>query len=177
MGTDDDRRRYEKLWADHQVAVLGYLLRRVADREDAANLLAEAFLVAWRRLQVVPTGGGERPYLYGVAAHVLANGARSRRRRQRLTDRIAGALDRIEVEPVDDQVLYVRAGLAQLPLLDREVLTLAAWEGLSASEIGQVLHMSATAVSTRQSRARSQLRQILRPPGLVARSADARRVP
>ena len=55
----------------------------------------------------------------------------------------------------------MREALARLHPTDREVLTLAAWEGLSAREIGQVLGMGTSAVSTRQSRARVRLRDLL----------------
>jgi DNA-directed RNA polymerase specialized sigma24 family protein len=41
------------------------------------------------------------------------------------------------------------------------VLTLAAWEGLSAREIEQVLGMGTSAVSTRQSHARVRLRELV----------------
>ena len=45
---------FRRLYADHFDAVLGYALRRVDRPEDAADVTAETFLVAWRRLGARP---------------------------------------------------------------------------------------------------------------------------
>jgi RNA polymerase sigma-70 factor, ECF subfamily len=64
--------------------VLAYAVRRTPDPQDAADVVAETFLVAWRRLDAVPSGEQARPWLYGVARHTLANRQRSELRRNRL---------------------------------------------------------------------------------------------
>jgi RNA polymerase sigma-70 factor (ECF subfamily) len=161
---------YDELWARNSHAVLGYLIRRCESREDAADLLAETFLVAWRRPGTVPSPPEDRPWLFAVAANVLANHRRGLRRRSRATQALREQLaDLVTPEPAIE-VLALREALTRLHPTDREVLTLAAWEGLSAREIGQVLGMSTSAVSTRQSRARARLREMLdedsaSPPG------------
>jgi RNA polymerase sigma-70 factor (ECF subfamily) len=152
---------YDELWARNSHDVLGYLVRRCESREDAADLLAETFLVAWRRLGSVPGQPDDRPWLFAVAANVLANHRRGLRRRSRATRALREQLrDLVTPEPAIE-VLALREALVRLQPTDREVLTLAAWEGLSAREIGQVLGMSTSAVSTRQSRARLRLRELL----------------
>ena len=47
MDRDDT---FRALYAAHFDAVLGFALRRVDLPEDAADVTADAFLVAWRRL-------------------------------------------------------------------------------------------------------------------------------
>lgn len=51
----------------HADDVLSYLLRRMPERADAADVLADTFLVAWRRIGEVPEGDAARPWLFGVA--------------------------------------------------------------------------------------------------------------
>jgi hypothetical protein len=51
--------------------LLAYALRRVAEPSDAADVVADTYLVAWRRLDQVPADA-ERPWLFGVARKVLA---------------------------------------------------------------------------------------------------------
>jgi RNA polymerase sigma factor (sigma-70 family) len=80
--------RFERLYAEHGRAVLAYAVRRAADAQDAADVVADTFLVAWRRLDDVPPAGAARLWLYGVARHVLANQQRSERRRERLAERL-----------------------------------------------------------------------------------------
>ena len=45
--------RFGALFESTHVALLGYAVRRVADPADAADVVAETFLVAWRRLDDV----------------------------------------------------------------------------------------------------------------------------
>ncbi|HEY5016323.1 MAG TPA: sigma factor, partial [Streptosporangiaceae bacterium] len=48
------QRRFEALYAAYHGPVLGYVLRRTANPDDAADVIAETFLTAWRRLEDVP---------------------------------------------------------------------------------------------------------------------------
>ena len=60
--------RFAVLFEGTHLALLAYAVRRVADAADAADVVAETFLVAWRRLDDVPTGEGARPWLFGWLA-------------------------------------------------------------------------------------------------------------
>src|SRR5256714_11167773 len=75
--------RFRSLYEANYHLILGYALRR-ADAADAADVVAETFTTAWRRLRDVPEGEEARLWLYGVARRVLANQRRAERRRLRL---------------------------------------------------------------------------------------------
>src|SRR4051794_41828077 len=64
--------RLARLYADHGRDVLAYALRRSPEAEDAADVVAETFLIAWRRLADVPEGDDERLWVYGVARGAAA---------------------------------------------------------------------------------------------------------
>ncbi|MCW2931460.1 MAG: hypothetical protein JWM19_2422 [Actinomycetia bacterium] len=51
--SDDRRDRFRALYEQHYLAVLRYATRRVA-ADAASDVVAETFLVAWRRLDDVP---------------------------------------------------------------------------------------------------------------------------
>jgi DNA-directed RNA polymerase specialized sigma24 family protein len=80
-GPDERRHRFEELYAANCGPILGYVLRRTDNPHDAADVIAETFLTAWRRLDAVPPGDEARLWLYGVARRVLANYRRGERRR------------------------------------------------------------------------------------------------
>src|ERR1044072_5878697 len=61
--------------------ILGYAMRRCSSPEDAADVVAETYVVAWRRIAELPRGEAGRLWLYGVARRVLANHRRGERRR------------------------------------------------------------------------------------------------
>lgn len=155
--------RFRKLYAEHRGEILAYALRRVADPEDAADVLAETFLVAWRRLDDLPPQGQARFWLIGVARRALSNQRRGENRRSKLVERLrtelAVDLGRMRVESPDGG--DVLAALATLDPADEELLRLNAWEGLEPSEAARVLGISSVAARSRLHRARRRLRLVL----------------
>lgn len=86
-GTDFEE-RFNALYRTHWPAVLRYASRR-SDPDTARDVVAETFLVAWRKHSAIPEDPGQiEPWLYGVARRVLANIERSAHRSQRLAMRL-----------------------------------------------------------------------------------------
>lgn len=153
--------RFRALYAANFHRILGYALRRVATPEDAADVVSETFLVAWRRSADLPAGDDARLWLYGVARRVLANQRRAQGRRDRLGDRLRDQLTRQVVrDPAEETqgAEAVRVAMQRLAELDREVLALSVWEQLEPREIAVALDLPGTVVRTRLSRARARLR-------------------
>ena len=147
----------EALWHEWHRHVLAYAMRR-ADPASAEDVVAETFVIAWRRLADIP----ERPlpWLLGVARRVLANQRRGERRRLALADRLrvrASAPPPAEAGPDGD----VLAALAALRDRDREALLLHAWEGLDHDEAGTVMGCSAATFAVRLHRARERFEREL----------------
>ncbi|WP_240489830.1 RNA polymerase sigma factor [Actinomadura atramentaria] len=141
-------------------ALLGYLTRRTDAPEDAADLLAEVFATAWRRVADLPPGDEARLWLYGIARRTLANHRRGRVRRHRLAARLREHLA-ARADGGDDPDDRVRDALRALSDRDREVLTLTAWEQMTPAEIAVVLDLDPGTVRARLSRARARLRAAL----------------
>ena len=159
MAADDD---FSVVFERHYRDVELFLLRRAPDVQ-VSDLVAEVFLVAWRRWDAAPQ---ERvlPWLYGVARHVMANEIRGRRRYRRLTERVAAhsalPIEADHAEEISDRAA-VAAAFDRLGEADREVLRLVVWERLRGSECAQVLGCSTAAFAWRLARARRRLRAAL----------------
>ncbi|MEV5575600.1 sigma-70 family RNA polymerase sigma factor [Spirillospora sp. NPDC052269] len=156
--------RFEELYAANRARVLGYALRRTEDPQDAADVVAETFLVAWRRMDDVPPGDEARLWLYGVARRVLADQRRGERRRTALGTRLRSELAAAALPSPseDDESGLVAAALRSLPEPDRELLTLVGWEGLDHAQLATVLGCSRNAVRVRLHRARRRFARALR---------------
>ena len=156
--TDDQRRRFDQVYAVHHAAIVGYALRRAGNADDAADVIAETFLTAWRRIDDIPAGEAARPWLYGVARRMLANQRRGEQRRTALGERLRSELaaDPYDREPPPG-LDRVAVAFTRLGHTDREILTLAAWEGLDAGQIAVVLGCSRNAARIRLHRARRRL--------------------
>jgi len=50
------REKFRLLYKGRLSTGLGYALRRTSTPEDAADLVAETFLTAWRRFEELPSG-------------------------------------------------------------------------------------------------------------------------
>ncbi|MFB6397807.1 RNA polymerase sigma factor [Polymorphospora lycopeni] len=151
--------RFTELYERHHGDVWRYVSRRVVGA-DVGDVVAEVFLVAWRRLGDVPAGAA-LPWLYGVARLVLANEARGRRRWRELTLRMAAEPDRSVVADHADEVIGQRdvaVAFDQLSAADQEILRLVAWERLSPAEAAVVLGCSRATFAMRLMRARRRLR-------------------
>jgi RNA polymerase sigma factor (sigma-70 family) len=155
--------RLARLYADHGRDVLAYALRRSPEAEDAADVVAETFLIAWRRLADVPEGDDERLWLYGVARRVLANQRRGERRRLRLGERLRSELPALVAAqaPPSGERSPVLSALRRLDEADRELLLLVGWEGLEPAQAARVVGGSVVAVRSRLHRARRRLRMAM----------------
>jgi RNA polymerase sigma factor (sigma-70 family) len=153
--------RFSYLMTEHGKAILGYLVRRTDPAHDAADLMAEVFVAAWRRVADVPSEPAEaRAWLVGIARRVLANHRRGATRRNRLADRLRGDLElRVQSHGIPDAVSSrIDDALRRLDGDDRELLTLVVWEELTSEQAGAVLALSGAAVRKRLQRIRTRLR-------------------
>lgn len=143
-----DDTRFERLFREHIDAVRAYASRR--DPSAAEEVVAETFLICWRRLDDVPKD--ELPWLLGVARRVLANSWRARDRQAALLERVTALPEPAQGSPEGDP--RVSAALACLSARDREMLLLVAWDGLSRAGIARVVGCTQAEVGVRLHRAR-----------------------
>jgi RNA polymerase sigma factor (sigma-70 family) len=153
--------RFDDLYQRHFREVLAYCLRR-APAEDGYDAANEVFMTAWRRIDDVPGGDAALPWLYVVARRVLHRRWRSASRFRRLVARAESVPARPSTDP--ETVVVRRAeydavleAVSRLSSRDREILGLAAWEGLAHRDIAEVLGCSIDAVDQRLHQAKKRL--------------------
>jgi len=160
----DQVKRFETLFDAYAPDVHRYLRRRMAQPADVDDLVADVFLIAWRKLSEIPRDG-ELPWLYRTAWMELAN-----QRRKVIPFPAGGAAElegvvATEADPADRVVedAEIASAWNSLGVKDREVLRLAAWEGLTGDALGKALGMSTSAAASALSRARSRFEEVLAP--------------
>jgi RNA polymerase sigma-70 factor, ECF subfamily len=159
MGQDGQAReaRFTRLYDAHYAAVRAYAWRRGPDSAD--DVVAETFTLAWQRLERVPTE--PLPWLIGIARNVRLNQERGERRRRDREMRSAGRSAEREDAPAFTEGLEAQSTVAdalhRLSERDRDVLLLAAWEGLDRPGLATALSCSKTTAGVRLYRARKRL--------------------
>jgi RNA polymerase sigma-70 factor (ECF subfamily) len=152
-------RTFEALYTAHYQAIAGYVLRRVAAQE-ADDVIAQVFTVAWRRFDQVPSPPRDRLWLFGVARNSVADQRRSERRRLHLRARLSQeAVTTGSLAPSADPVAeQARAAMSALRPADREALELVLWDELSHAEAAALVGCSPNAFELWYRRARNAIR-------------------
>jgi RNA polymerase sigma-70 factor (ECF subfamily) len=156
---DINRGRFERCFREYHARLLAFTMRRVTGREAAEEVVADTFAVVWRRRDRIPEAS--LPWLYAIAANVIADQYRSTRRHHDLGLRLAheARADAPSSDPAESLALReaFSTAFAELEEHEREVLRLVAWDGLDVREAAQVVGCSQGAFRVRLHRARRKL--------------------
>ena len=162
----------------YQKQVYHLALRTVGNPEDAADMMQEAFLRAYRAIGSFRGDSKLSVWLYRLTQNVCIDFLRSRGRKPTVSLTVENETDEIqELDVADDrfdpEVQYqrkalrdaVRRGLDELPEDYRTILVLREINGLSYAEIGEQLQLEEGTVKSRLFRARKKLCEFLQRDG------------
>ena len=140
-------------------------VQRRAHPDHAEDVVADAFLVVWRRLDELPgRHGAARAWIFGITRNLLLNTHRGENRRVALGVRLADAAALAYMDEDADSIANrVDLGRAWRVLSEvhQEALGLVVFEDLNAPQAAAVLGISPVAFRLRLSRARRALRLLL----------------
>jgi RNA polymerase sigma-70 factor (ECF subfamily) len=160
-----DPASFDQLVDDHHAALYAFARRRWADAASIDDVLADTFLVAWRRRAEIPEP--PLPWLYGVCLRTISTHRRAARRRTRLWSRLSSQPRITARDPADLHAARseINRAFARLSEGSREALRLVAWDGLSTAEAAAVLDITPGAFRVRFHRARRALEKHLAAGG------------
>lgn len=157
-----DSERFTRVWEADAPRLLLYARRHVGI-DDAHDVVAETFTVAWRRWNSVPDPA--LPWLIGTARNCIKNVRRSGRRRDALINRI-DLLEAVAAQDPAESAAHRHEALAQLASLSeqhREALLLVSWDGLSSDQAAAALGVRPGTFRVRLHRAREALQSTTAP--------------
>ena len=163
-----DRRAWEAAYDAYGKGLMGFLVLRLGDRDDAAEALSETFLRALEKVAYLRGGADAfRAWLFRIARNVATDRLRARSRLTLEADS-EETPDRLTGGPMDqviaaEDAAEVRAALAELPTDDREVVWLRVCAGLSSDEVGEIIGKKPGTVRMQQLRALENMSRRLRP--------------
>lgn len=166
-----DGAAFTRFWRRHVGLVTAYAIRRCANPDEVADIVAESFLAAYRMAgRYQPLTPTAVPWLLGITERTAAAHRRAWLRWLRLRQRTATDRPRFrdeEYSAVDAaidaarQTPEIEAALEALPERERTVLELVAYASLSPSEAAMALDITPNAARLRLARARKRMRQRL----------------
>jgi RNA polymerase sigma factor (sigma-70 family) len=159
------RARFEEIILPHLGAAYNLARWLTGDDHDAADVVQEAFLRAFKGFDTY-RGADGRAWLLAVVRNTCHTWLKKRARHVTASydEEVHGPSDAFNPETLLVQkasVELVREVLEELPALIREVVVLRELEGLSYREIAAITDVPLGTVMSRLSRARARLRQCL----------------
>jgi RNA polymerase sigma factor (sigma-70 family) len=154
--------------------LLGITLAMLSDRDEAEEVVQEAFTIVWNRVHLLdPAQGGILPWLFRITRNRSIDRLRGSRRRRGKAERLKTFADFDPVERPREPNEAAQPGwhvhesvhraLNALPEDQQQVVELAYFQGLTHSEIAGHLGIPMGTVKTRLRLAFDKLRTALAP--------------
>jgi RNA polymerase sigma-70 factor (ECF subfamily) len=182
---DERRERFETETLPWMRSLYGFAVRLARDPHDAADLVQESYLRAFRTFDNFASGTNAKAWLFRILFSVFANDRRKKsRQRVMAVEELEPHFNRVAMErwrsgggsarALEDAAALEEA-LGCLPAEFRAAVLLVDVEGLSYAEAAEALRCPVGTVRSRLSRARRALFALLSgdaPPGYPSVSED-----
>jgi len=177
-----DSAAFGQLVGLYQDRLYNSLLRVVGSAEDAGDIVQDAFVQAYVKLDTFRGSSAFYTWLYRIAFNLAMSHVRRGRKTTSLDDmKLSVGSEAVDGQPPPEasleqreQVEMVHAALAELSTEYRTILVLREIDGCRYEEIANILDMPVGTVRSRLFRARLALREELAPRLHVERIVDTR---
>jgi len=160
----------EVLVRRHGSALLTFIRRMVADPHRSEELFQEVFLAVWSKRQQYQFPRSFKNWLYTIALNRCRQDFRTRPLTTFSFFEEEGAVVPFSDEPspvetaiATETATRIARAVAQLPEQQRLVIVLRVWQGLSYSEIADLLQVTEATVRSHMHHALAALRKHLEP--------------
>jgi RNA polymerase sigma-70 factor (ECF subfamily) len=159
-----DLSAFETLYRRHCSAIFGLTLRMLQNRADAEDLVQEIFLQAYDRLSSFEGRAAFGTWLYRLGVnrcldHLRSRGVKEGLRSEPLTPALPGAGASANLRGLE-----LERAIAELTPSSRAAFLLHDVVGYDHREVGEILGIAVGTSKSLVHRARSRMRELVRPP-------------
>ena len=168
--TMEIKQQFTEIYEREADAIFRYVILRVANREEALDIVQDSFLRFWQTLGRGTLIDSPRSFLFAIARNRVIDWYRSKKSLslEAMFEAAEGEFFEIadphsyqEIE-IGAEVAVILKGLNELPSQYREVVYLRYAEDLSPKEIAEIVGATPNAISIRLNRGIAELRKILK---------------
>ena len=170
-----DGRAFEQIVLQTERAVYNLALSIVKKKEDAEDVTQETYLRLWRAASELKLESSLKLYILRTARNLALDLIRKNSKRDEIDTVILDAEGEFEIDIADDspdsrpdesylrkiEKEVVRRSIEELPSAAREIIVLRDIEGLSYTEIAEMLGLAEGTLKSKLFRARERLRKII----------------
>lgn len=172
-----DRTAQRELYAQTSKKIYRLLRRMTRNSDDAFDLTQSTYLRVFERIDQFDGASRLTSWVYRIAINEALQFLRQRRRHESRLAKVAKSSTMAGPQESEDVQMDVEEALAKLSEPDRALIVLRYIEGLSYTEIAQVLEKPVGTISSGLNRARQALRDALEPRGAWPEETPDRRHP
>lgn len=157
-----NKARYQ-LYQLYSKAMFNVCFRMMNNREDAEDMLQDAFLQAFQKLDTFRNESGFGTWLKTITVHTCINALNKRKLDLKYFDEM-NRFEKAQEEP--EEALYTTENILEamnkLPQGGRIVFSLYLLEGYDHSEIAQILNITESTSKTQYMRAKRRIYEIMK---------------
>ena len=159
---DGDEASFEEIYSRYGKKIYGFLIRRVGQADDCAELFQETFLRLHKGRSLYRPEMPFKAWVYTIANNLVRDKLRSKAR-SGVAEVLTDGKDRIEETVLDGRHMLVSFKEVFTRLTDdqKEAVILSRFQGLGYEEIGRVMGRSTEAVNQLIQRAMHHLRECI----------------
>lgn len=158
-----DKKAFEQLMESYADVIYSYILVRVNQVHDAADIFQESLLAVWQSLEKFNGGSHFKTWALGITNHKIDDWLRVKYRRGDVRDIDSDEVQNtvFEAESDADEAMDVAAALASLADSERELVHLVFNAGLGYTQIAEMRDIPLGTVKSRMASIRQKLRKAL----------------
>lgn len=151
-------KEYNQCVKDHSDGLFRYVLKQIANRADAHDIVQNTFEKLWKNREKV-TAGKAKSYAYTIAYHDMIDLTR----KQKFVGNYENAPERIErdFQQQFESKELIEKGLATLSDIQKSLILLRDYEGYTYEEIAEISELSISQVKVYLFRGRKKLQQTI----------------
>jgi RNA polymerase sigma-70 factor, ECF subfamily len=153
--------KLETLWEQYCCQLKAFIQSRIADEDDADDLLQEVFIRIHTRLCSLRDLSKLESWIYQITRNAIIDHYRSRRPGVELSEAIPSEDELDEDDPEAVLALSLTSMVDELPDTYRDALLLTEYQGLNQRQMADRLGISFSGAKSRVQRARRMLRDML----------------
>lgn len=163
---------FEKLFERHHKKLYAFLFHLLNSKEDAEEIVQEAFIKIWEKREDFIEGYPFESFLFKIAKNAFLNLTRKKVTRGVFEEHL-NLLQEISSERSDDYIIFKETSdiidtiISGLPAKRKEIFLLRRIEGLSRQEIADTLGISVVTVDGQLLKANKYLKEELKKYSLL----------
>ena len=159
-----DRTAYNTLIGDYTGLIYTMAFRMTGDHHMAEDLCQETFIKAWMSLGKLKKREAFPGWLATIGRRVCLNAIDKRNRKKEVSEEESepATVDPVMPPSFDSTRVILEGAVAELPMQDRELITLSYFEELTSAEVARIMDLEPGTVRVYLKRAREKLKQKLK---------------